>query len=35
MRQRLPIEAYTEVTSVMEKGGELSLKTADIVAKAM
>ncbi len=35
MRQRLPIEAYTEVTTVMEKGGELSLKTADIVAKAM
>ena len=21
MRQRLPIEAYTEVTTVMEKGG--------------
>ena len=35
MRQRLPIEAYTEVTTVMEKGGELSLKTADVVAKAM
>ena len=35
MRQRLPIEAYTEVTTVMEKGGELSLETADIVAKAM
>ena len=35
MRQRLSIEAYTEVTTVMEKGGELSLKTADIVAKAM
>ena len=35
MRQRLPIEAYNEVTTVMEKGGELSLKTADIVAKAM
>ena len=35
MRHRLPIEAYTEVTTVMENGGELSLKTADIVAKAM
>ena len=35
MRQRLPIEAYTEVTTIMEKGGELSLETADIVAKAM
>ena len=35
MRQRLPIEAYNEVTTVMEKGGELSLKTADVVAKAM
>ncbi len=35
MRQRLPIEAYTEVTTIMEKGGELSLQTADIVAKAM
>lgn len=35
MRKRLPIEAYTEVTMVMEKGGELSLETADVVAKAM
>lgn len=35
MRQRLPIETYTEVTTIMEKGGELSLETADIVAKAM
>lgn len=35
MRKRLPVEAYAEVTAVMEKGGELSLKTADIVAKAM
>lgn len=35
MKERLPRDAYKEVKRVIEKGGELSLETADIVAKAM
>lgn len=35
MRERLPKEAYDEIEAVIEHGGELSLATADIVAKAM
>ena len=35
MRERLPRDAYREVKRVVEKGGELSQETADIVAKAM
>ena len=35
MKERLPRDAYKEVKQVIEKGGELSLETADIVAKAM
>ena len=35
MRERLPKGAFKEVRNVMENGGELSLATADIVAKAM
>ena len=35
MKERLPKNVYKEVTRVMEQGGELSLATADIVAKAM
>lgn len=35
MRERLPKEVYREVVSVMDKGGELSLATADVVAKEM
>ncbi len=35
MRERLPKNVYKEVTRVMDKGGELSLATADVVAKAM
>ncbi len=35
MRERLPESAFTEIETVIEHGGELSLATADIVAKAM
>lgn len=35
MRERLPKKVYAEVVSIMENGGEMSLATADIVAKAM
>ncbi len=35
MKERLPKEAFEEVTRVADFGGELSKKTADIVAKAM
>jgi len=35
MKARLPKSAYKEVVGVMEQGGELSLATADIIAKAM
>jgi len=35
MEERLPKEAFLEVKSVMDQGGELSMATANIVAKAM
>ncbi len=35
MKERLPKGVFKEVRNVMENGGELSLATADIVAKAM
>ncbi|MGN0155890.1 MAG: glutamine synthetase III, partial [Lachnospiraceae bacterium] len=35
MRERLPKKVFQEVTRVMDQGGELSLETADVVAKAM
>ena len=35
MKERLPKNVYKEVKRVMDQGGELSLATADIVAKAM
>lgn len=35
MKAKLPKSAYKEVVRVMEQGGELSLATADIIAKAM
>ncbi|MCR5798666.1 MAG: glutamine synthetase III [Lachnospiraceae bacterium] len=35
MKERLPEEAYEEIESVIENGGELSPATADIVAGAM
>ncbi len=35
MRERLPKNVYKEVKAVMDKGGELSLAAADVVAKAM
>ena len=35
MRERLPKKVYAELTKVMAEGGELSLETADVVAKAM
>lgn len=35
MRERLPKKVFQEVTNVMEHGGELSMATADIVAKEM
>ncbi len=35
MKERLPKNVYKEVIRVMEKGGELSLATADVVAKEM
>ena len=35
MRERLPKKVFQEVVHVMEHGGELSMATADVVAKAM
>ena len=35
MRERLPKEAFEEIESIIDHGGELSKKTADIVANAM
>ena len=35
MRERLPKKVYSELTKVMAEGGDLSLETADVVAKAM
>ena len=35
MRQRLPDDAYREVRHVLENGGRISVKTADVVAKTM
>lgn len=35
MKQRLPKGVFKEVKAVMDRGGELSLETADVVAKAM
>ena len=35
MRERLPKKVFQEVMHVMEQGGEMSLATADVVAKAM
>ena len=35
MKERLPKNVYREVIKVMENGGELSLATADVVAKEM
>ena len=35
MQERLPREVYDEVCSVMEHGGQISMESADVVAKAM
>ena len=35
MKERLPKKVFQEVRRVMEQGGELSMATADVVAKAM
>ena len=35
MKERLPRNTYKEVKKLMDQGGELSLATADVVAKAM
>lgn len=35
MKERLPKDAFKEVKKVMEQGGELSMGTANVVAKAM
>ena len=35
MKEYLDPEDYAEVKNVIKNGGELSLKTADVVAKAM
>ena len=35
MKERLPKNVYKEVKKIMDQGGELSLATADVVAKAM
>ncbi len=35
MKERLPKSTYKEVIRVMDQGGELSLATADVVARAM
>ena len=34
MRERLPKKVFQEVMNVMENGGEMSIATADVVAKA-
>ena len=35
MKERLPKNTYKEVTRIMDQGGELTLETADVVAKVM
>ncbi|MBQ1172380.1 MAG: glutamine synthetase III [Lachnospiraceae bacterium] len=35
MKERLPKDAFKEVKKVMDQGGELSMATANVVAKAM
>ncbi|MCR5255708.1 MAG: glutamine synthetase III [Acetatifactor sp.] len=35
MKERLPEKEFNEIRTLMDHGGELSLKTADVVAKAM
>ena len=35
MKERLPKNVFKEVKRVMEQGGELSLESADVLAKAM
>ena len=35
MKERLPKNVYKELRRIMDQGGELSLATADVVAKAM
>ena len=35
MKERLPKDAFKEVKQVMDHGGELSMETANVVAKAM
>ena len=35
MKERLPKKIYQEMVDVMENGGNISMKTADIVANAM
>ena len=35
MKERLPKKVFAEVKEIMEHGGEMSLETADVVAKAM
>ena len=35
MRERLPRNVYKELVNVMEKGGELSMPSANVIAKAM
>ena len=35
MRERLPRNVYKELVSVMDKGGELSMPAANVIAKAM
>ncbi len=35
MKERLPKNVYKEVVTVMDQGGELSMATANVVAKAM
>ena len=35
MKERLPRNVFKELKRVMDQGGELSLATADVVAKAM
>lgn len=35
MKERLPKSIFREVKKIMDQGGELSLETADVVAKAM
>ncbi|MCM1049171.1 MAG: glutamine synthetase III [Clostridiales bacterium] len=35
MKERLPKNVYKEVVKVMDQGGELSMETANVVAKAM